>query len=407
MNLRVLLASLVLTLSLPASGQSLNAEAVASLDAWLNQAVTTTRVPGLVALVTSKDGVIYEHAAGLMNSAAGKPMQVDAIFRLASMTKAVTSTAIMMLVEEGRISLDAPATQYLPAQGYPQVLGPYQTGDAGFTSEPAQHPYTVRQLLTHTSGLGYTFTSDFLNTHMASTPNGRATELPLLFEPGSRWHYGEGTRVLGEIVAAVSGQELFAFLQSRLLEPLGMSDTSYDIPAAKNSRVVTTHRSNGTALIEDPNPPGEISSPHNGDGGLSGTARDYSAFIRLILNHGLTDQQQRLLQADTVVTMGQNHTAPVVVGQMQTTNRLLSENFPLGAGTDSYSLGFQRTEAQVPGMRHIGSLAWAGIFNTEFWIDPDTGIGAVLMMQYLPFYDVDAISVLQGFEQRVYAGLGE
>jgi CubicO group peptidase (beta-lactamase class C family) len=213
--------------------------------------------------------------------------------------------------------------------------------------------------------------------------------------------------VLGEIVEAVSGQELFAFMQTRILDPLHMNDTSYDIPALKNSRVVTVHRSDGTGLIENPNPAGEITSPHNGDGGLSGTARDYAQFIRLFLNEGSVDDSGRLLQPASIALMGQGHTGDVKVQLMHSTNKLTSEDFPVGAGVDTYGLGFQRTEAQMPGLRSVGSLAWAGIYNTEFWIDPEREIGAVLMMQFLPFYDAAAITVLQGFEQRIYSNLEE
>src|SRR5690606_29329029 len=158
-----------------------------------------------------------------------------------------------------------------------------------------------------------------------------------------------------------------------------MNDTAYDIPAAKNSRVVTVHRSDGSRLIEAPNPTGEISSPHNGDGGLSGTARDYAQFIRLFLNEGRVDGSGQLLQPQTVEMMAKNHLGDIRVSLMESSNLLTSENFPLGAGTDTFALGFQRTEAQLQDMRSIGSLAWAGIFNTEFWIDPERGIGAVLM----------------------------
>ncbi len=401
--MKIVLSLLVIVSSLSTvHAQSLSVAGANALDSYLQSAIGSTRIPGMVALVTNGEEVIYEYAFGLMDSANNKTMTADAIFRLASMTKAVTSTGIMLLVEDGLVALDAPASEYLPDLQPPGILESFSS--TAFMAHDAAGEMTVRQLLTHTSGLGYTFTSEFLNTFQSGTANNRATELPLLFEPGTGWQYGESTRVLGEIIEAVSGQELSAFLEQRLLAPLGMTDTAYDIPASKNSRVVTVHRFDGTSLNEVPNPAGMISSPHQGDGGLSGTASDYASFIRLFLNAGLTGDT-RLLDADTVALMGQNHTAPVVVGLMHSTNKLTSEDFPLGAGIDSYGLGFQRTESQVPGMRPVGSLAWAGIYNTEFWIDPVNGIGAVLLMQYLPFYDADAIEVLQGFEQRIYANL--
>jgi methyl acetate hydrolase len=331
-------------------------------------------------------------------------MSADAIFRLTSMTKAITSTAIMMLVEEGKVDLDAPASKYLPALANRQVFTSFNAVDGTYKAVPAKNPMTMRRLLTHTSGLGYGFTSDIINTLTKGDFNVRATAFPLLFEPGTQWHYGESTAVLGEIIQAVSGKELSVFLAERLLNPLHMSDTSFDTSADRNARVVTVHLRDGARMQETPNPPGVIASPHRGDGGLNGTARDYAQFIRLILNDGKAGGAA-LLKPATVKLMGQNHTAPVKVPLMHSTNKGLSEDFPLGAGVDSYALGFQRTEVQVPGMRSVGSLAWAGIYNTEFWIDPKKGIGAVLMMQYLPFYDGEAIKVLQGFESRVYRSL--
>jgi CubicO group peptidase (beta-lactamase class C family) len=169
---------------------------------------------------------------------------------------------------------------------------------------------------------------------------------------------------------------------------------------------VTVHRDDGTQLVEQVNPEGVIASPVQGDGGLSGTARDYAQFIRLFLNDGTLNGQQ-LMQAETVALMGESGTGAVRVGLMDSTNNLLSEDFPVGAGVDTYAHGFQRTEEQMPGLRSVGSLAWAGIFNTEFWIDPEREIGGILLMQYLPFYDADAIEVLQGFEQRIYGNLQE
>jgi CubicO group peptidase (beta-lactamase class C family) len=402
---RSLVGALLIAASMQLDAQTLSAEGAAELDSYLTEAIGKTRIPGMVALVVNKDGIIYEKSFGLMDSANNKPMTNDAIFRLASMTKPVTSTLIMMLVEEGKVDLDAPASTYLPALANREVFTSFNLEDGTYAAEPAKNAMTVRHLLTHTSGLGYTFTSAELVKLMTGVQGARATSFPLLFEPGTEWRYGESTRVLGEIVEAVTGQELLAYMKERLLDPLQMNDTTYDVPADKNSRVVTVHRNDdGTGLAEVPNPEGAITSAHQGDGGLSGTARDYAQFIRLVLNDGSIDGKQ-LMKPETVALMSESGTGTVRVGLMNSTNKLLSEDFPLGAGVDTYALGFQRTEAQLPNMRSIGSLAWAGIFNTEFWIDPEKEIGGVLLMQYLPFYDTDAIDVLQGFEQRIYRNL--
>ena len=406
MKTRMFIGAIALLLSIAAKGQTLTAQGKSALDSYLQNAIKTTHIPGMVALVVSKDGIVYEQAFGLKDVAHKQAMTADTIFRLASMTKLLTSLGIMMLVEQGKISLDAPASLYLPALAQAQVYTSFNPANGKFVAGPARHDYTIRQLLTHTSGLGYTFTSSVLVKAMNGNPAARATQLPLLFEPGTQWHYGESTRVLGEIIEAVSGQELSAFLDAKILKPLHMDDTSYDIPASKNARVATQHRSDGKQLVETPNPQGVITAAHQGDGGLSGTASDYARFIRLYLNGGSLDNSGQLIMPQTLTLMGKSGTGKVKVQMMQTTNPLLSENFPLGAGVDTYALGFQRTEAQAaPNMRSVGSLAWAGIFNTEFWIDPDKNFGAVLLMQYLPFYDQQAVEVLQGFEQRIYSNL--
>jgi methyl acetate hydrolase len=405
MKFKLGLAATAFLLSVHAGAAQLSTQGKAELDRYLQEAVSTTHIPGMVALVVDRDGIVYEKGFGLMDKANRKPMSTDAIFRLASMTKAITSVGIMMLVEEGKVDLDAPASKYLPALANRQVITSWNAVDGTYKSEPAKNPMTVRTLLTHTSGLGYGFTSDVLNKLTNGSFAVRATSLPLMFEPGTQWLYGESTAVLGEIAAAVSGKEVAVFLQERLLGPLRMNDTTFDVPAEKNARVVTVQQRNGTAMTETPNPAGAITAPHRGDGGLSGTASDYSMFIRLVLNDGRAPSGSRLLKPETVNLMSRNHTAPVKVSLQKSTNKLLSEDFPIGAGVDSYALGFQRTEAKVPGMRSVGSLAWAGIYNTEFWIDREKGIGGVLLMQFLPFYDAKAIEVLQGFESRVYRSL--
>lgn len=405
MTIRFYLYAVLILFTTSTAAVELTKEGTEQLNSYLEESIATTPIPGMVALVVNKDGIIYQHAVGLMNSAEQKPMTEDAIFRLASMTKAITSTAAMLLVEEHQIDLDAPVSRYLPEFKDLKVFKTWNPKDNSYTSRRAKTEMTIRHLLTNTSGLGYGFTSDKISALSNGSFAVSATEFPLLFDPGSDWQYGESTRVLGRVIETVSRMELEEFLQIRLLRPLEMLDTTFDIPAGKNARVVTTHTLNGTQMTETPNPVGAISFPHNGDGGLAGTAKDYGQFIRLFLNDGWMPSSGRLLKEKTVELMAQNHTAPVTIKLMHSTNTFVSQDFPLGAGVDSHALGFQRTEQQVPGMRSVGSLSWAGIYNTEFWIDREQGIGAVLLMQYLPFYDAKAIEVLQGFEKRIYSNL--
>lgn len=376
----------------------------AAIDAYLDEVQARANIPGgIVAMVTDADGVIYSRATGKQDVTRDVPMAVDTIFRIASMTKPVTSVAVMMLVQEGDIGLDDPVSDYLPAFEELEVFATFNPADKTYTTRPATTPMTIRHLLTHTSGLGYSFDSEILAALLE--PGASATRLPLLHDPGAKFTYGESTRVLGTLVEEVSGQPLEEFLRERIFVPLDMSDTFYDVPPSRTNRVATIHRTTPQGFVEDPNP-AEVTSPRNGDGGLSSTAGDYVKFIQMFLNGGRAPDGTRLLSEATVQLIGQNHSR-VLVELQPTTNPALSQPFPLGAGRDSYGLGFQITGKHNDAFaRSPGSMAWAGIFNTEFWIDPARGVGAVLLMQYLPFYDAAAIEALQGFEQRVYQGLG-
>jgi CubicO group peptidase (beta-lactamase class C family) len=376
----------------------------AEVDRYLAGVIAETRIPGIVAMVADADGVLYTGAFGEQNTGAGIAMQPDTIFRIASMTKPVTSVAIMMLVQQGDLGLDDPVAEYLPAFESEQVIENFNPADKTYTSRPAATPITIRHLLTHTSGLGYAFSSPVLAALIGGDPNASATKVPLLHDPGARWTYGESTRVLGKVVEEVSGQPLDEFVHERIFVPLGMSDTFYAVPEPKSGRVATTHRTTPQGLVEDANP-AKISAPVYGDGGLHSTAADYVKFMQMFLNKGRTPDGRRLLSEASVKLMGQNMSR-VRVELQPTANPAVSQPFPLGAGRDSFGLGFQVTGAHDDALaRSPGSLSWAGIFNTEFWIDPQRGVCAVLLMQYLPFYDAAAISTLQGFERRVYQGL--
>lgn len=377
------------------------------IDAYLAGVVHDTKIPGVVGLAVEADGIVYLGAFGRQDVGNDVPMATDTIFRIASMTKPVTSVAVMMLVQEGDLGLDDAVSQYLPAFEDQQVIETFNAADKTYTTRPAATPMTIRQLLTHTSGLGYAFSNATLAELVGPTPGASVTGLPLLHDPGTRWTYGESTRVLGTLVEEVSGQPLDEFLLERIFVPLGMSDTFYSVPAPKTSRVVTVHRTTPEGLVETPNPP-DISSPVYGDGGLHSTAADYAKFIQLFLNDGRAPNGTRLLSEATVRLMGQNHLGNVRVEQQPAALPALSEPFPLGAGRDTFGLGFQITGAHDDALsRSPGSMSWAGIFNTEFWIDPERGVGGVLLMQYLPFYDAAAIETLQGFERRVYQGLAD
>jgi CubicO group peptidase (beta-lactamase class C family) len=381
----------------PADGQ-------AALSAFLRDAVAKGEVPGVVAMVVSRDRVLYHEAFGKQDVARNADMSKDAIFRIASMTKPLTSTAIMMLVEEGKVGLDDPVAKYLPRFGQARVLTSYDEARGTFETRQATRTMTVRHLLTHTSGIGYSWSDPGLAVAQRATRSTNDSELPLVSEPGERWNYGASTRVVGDIVQAVTGQRIDAFLQARLAGPLGMTETAFDVPVARHGRVVTVHQRTGGKLVEQPNP-ASLAVVVRGDGGLYSTAGDYARFLQLVLNRGQAGSR-RLLKSDTVDQMTRNQMGDVRVRLQPTADPLRSRPFPTGAGQDTWGLGFQIAAATPPTPhRKPGSLTWGGINNTHFFIDPASGIGAMVLMQVLPFYDEAALRVLDGFEERLYRHL--
>jgi CubicO group peptidase (beta-lactamase class C family) len=229
-------------------------------------------------------------------------------------------------------------------------------------------------------------------------------DLPLLFDQGSSWQYGPSTRVLGSVVEAISGQKIDAFLQARILGPLGMKDTSYLVPPAKYPRVVAVNQRGADGKFTEQPKPATLPASVMGDGGLYGTASDYGLFLRMLLNQG-TLGTTRILSAGSVKTMLENHMGQGVVQPMESANQSLSKNFPLGAGQDRWGLGFQLAAEKQANRRTPGSGTWAGIFNTHFFIDPAREIGVVVMMQTLPFYDGASMQVYAGAEEAVYKNL--
>jgi len=377
----------------------------AAIDAYLDRAVVETKIPGLVALVVDVDGVIYSHTAGRSNVAAGTPMSVDTIFNIASMTKPVAVAAIMMLVEEGKLSLDDPISKYVPEFADKPVMTEFDAETGTYETRPGAGEVTIRHLLSHSSGLSYPFSSATVARLSGGSFGFDATTLPLLFDPGTEWRYAGGIAVVGRVLERIEGKTLDVFLEERIFGPLRMTDTGYAVPSSERERVVAVHRMTDSGLVEAP-VTGEVRSAVSADGGLYSTAPDYAKFIQLVLHRGLAPDGTRLLAARSLREMGRNQLGDVRVEIQDEPLPLLARAFPLGAGRDGFGLGFQVTgEHHDLDARAPGSLSWAGIFNTEFWIDPDNGIGAVLLMQYLPFYDQEAIDTLVGFEARVYEGL--
>jgi methyl acetate hydrolase len=388
-------------------GQGFSDAGKAALTGQLSGAVSRGDTPGVVALVVGRDGVLYEGAAGKLDVAHGIAMPVNAIFSIASMTKPVTSVAIMMLLEEGKLKLDDPVSKYLTGFDNLRVITKFNDKDATYETRPAKRPMTIRHLLTHTSGIGYSFTNPIEYRLTQATKKGE-WELPLLSDPGEKWNYSASTRVLGMIVEKITGTPLESYYQERIFKPLGMVDTSYAVAAAKQSRVPTQHnRVNGRLEEQSRIPiPSTPTAPFRGDGGLYSTVEDYGKFVQMMLNGGHLGSA-KILSDSSVKAMGKNNIGSIFVDLQPDADKLRTKPFPLGAGHDKFGLGFQiaSNNPQFSKFRSPGSMSWAGIYNTEFWIDPVKHIGGVQMMQVLPFYDDGAIRTLRDFEELVYQNL--
>jgi CubicO group peptidase (beta-lactamase class C family) len=384
----------------------LSAERLARLTRAMKDAVDARQVAGTVTLVVRNGQVAYHDAQGAQDIEQGRPMRPDSIFRIASMTKAVTSVATMMMVEQGKLKLDDDVSTYLPAFKSMQVLTKYDEKAGTYETRPNTKPITIRQLLTHTSGIGYSWSDPGLALVQRKTDKGGETELPLVHDPGAKWTYGASTKVLGDVVEKLSGERIDAFTDRHIAKPLGMSDTFYEVPKAKYARVVTTHQKDAAGKIGETQNPDALPVSLRADGGLFSTAPDYAKFLQMLLNGGQLGSA-RLLKASTVAEMLKPQTNGVRVRPQPSATPTLSKPYPLGAGEDIWGLGFQLADPKSPNpnMRRPGAGNWAGIFNTFFWVDPKAEVGVVVMMQMLPFYDEAALDTLRGVEQRVYSNL--
>jgi CubicO group peptidase (beta-lactamase class C family) len=400
--MKLICAGVLLTLSAalpaptrPAKASELSGAATTALTAQLNDAVKNGDAPAIVEIVVNREGVLYEGASGL---------PANAIFNIASMTKPITSVAVMMLAEQGKLKIDDPVSKYLDGYDALQVISKFNAADATYETRPAETVMTIKHLLSHTSGIGYGWTNPIENALTAKTKKGEL-ELPLLNDPGMTFHYSPSTRVLGFIVERVTGSSLESWFQEHIFAPLGMADTSYAVTADKQSRLAPQFTRAAGTIEPLPNAtvPSTPTAPFRGDGGLYSTVADYGKFVRMLLNGG-TLNGTRILSERSVKMMGRNAIGSVVLELQPDADQRRTKPFPLGAGKDKFGLGFQiaADDPATRGFRSPGSMSWAGIFNTEFWVDPFKHLGGVHMMQLLPFYDAGAIRALRGFEQTVY-----
>jgi len=383
------------------------------IDEVLRNAVEEKRLPGVVAMVAQGDAVVYKGAFGKQNTAKGVPMATDSIFRIASMTKAVTSVAVMQLVERGRVRLDEPAGTYLPELARVQVLEGF---DANGTAKlrPPKTPATVRQLLTHTSGFGYEFFDGKLSRYVAAggvpsirTGDDGFLKAPLLFDPGTKWEYGISIDWLGRLVEKISGRSLEEYFRQNIFAPLGMEDSFFNVPADKQTRVVTVRqRKDDGTLAENPAQMFKPAQFLSGGGGLYSTAADYLKFTRMLLGGGRL-AKARLLQTATVALMGHNQIGELPLTEIKSLVPQLARSVRMPGSLDKFGFGFAINTQPVEGGRSGGSMAWAGIYNTFFWIDPARKTTAVLMLQLVPFMDDAAKALLEEFELAVYSSAAE
>ena len=385
--------------------------ALGAFDAVLDEAVAAGDVPGVVALAADARGVIYRRAAGVRGRDDPAPMAENSVFWLASMTKAVTSVAAMQLVEARKLALDAPIAPVLPELADRPVLDGFD--DAGHPRlRRALRPITLRHLLTHTAGFGYDIWNAAIRRVMAEAgvPHAisrrrAALQTPLLFDPGAQWAYGVSTDFVGRAVEAVSGCTLRDYFRAHILGPLGMHDTDFIPTPAMRARRVRMHQREAdgrlTPIDFDPTAGAEF---FMGGGGLHGTGADYLRVLRMLLAGGALDGAQ-ILRPDTVALMAENQIGDLEAGRLQSVQPETSNDVDFFPGmSQKWGLGFLINTADGRHGRKAGSLAWAGLGNTYFWIDRAANLTGVMLMQILPFADRKAVALYGAFERALYQG---
>jgi CubicO group peptidase (beta-lactamase class C family) len=378
-------------------------------DGALRHAVGTGEVPGVVALAGNREGPIYEGAFGQRELGGSAPMTTDTVFWIASMTKAITSVAAMQLVEQGRLALDEPLGSVLPALAEPQVLEGFDESERP-RLRPARRPITLRHLLTHTAGFAYDIWSERMLRYnrQAGLPGiiecrEASLHVPLLFDPGERWEYGINIDWAGKAVEAVSGQRLDAYLRTNVFEPLGMRDTGFVLGQDQRRRLASMHArgedgSLSMIAFEVPQEPEFFM----GGGGLYSTGPDYLCFLRALLNEGELDGT-RILGRETVAEMNRNQIGELTVNPMRTVQPGASNDVDLFPEMiKRWGLGYLITTERTPSGRSAGSLAWAGLANTYYWLDPAAGLAGVILTQILPFGDAAVLKLAGAFEAAVY-----
>jgi CubicO group peptidase (beta-lactamase class C family) len=384
----------------------------AQIDVVLRQKTDAKAIPGIVAIAASGSEVIYEGAFGKRDLAKDDPMTLDSVFWIASMTKAITTAGAMQLVEQGKLSLDEPIGKLLPDLGSPQVLEGFDPQGAP-KLRPARQPITLRRLMTHTAGFCYELWNGDMAQYLEKTGmpsittcKNDALKTPVTTDPGTRWEYGINIDFVGKAIEAVTGQRLDAYLRDQMFAPLGMNETAFKISDSMRQRLVGMHARGADGSVAplafelEQNP-----EFHMGGGGLYGTAGDYIKFCQMILNKGRANGNQ-VLKPETIALMAQNNIGDLVVTKMTSAMPVYTNDVELYPDmVKKWGLSFLINTERTAEGRSPGSLAWAGLANTYFWIDPARNVAGVILMQLLPFADKQCLEAFAGFERGVYAGL--
>ena len=382
-------------------------------DAVLNGVVTSNpRVPGVVAMATDRQRNIYEGAAGKRRLDRDADMTTDTVFAIFSTTKAITGTAALQLVEEGKLDLDAPAKTYAPDIGKLQVIEGFEANGEPRLRAP-KRDITTRMLLLHTAGMGYDFFNEKYNRLAQEkgqpsiiTASKQALMTPLLFDPGEKWEYGSNLDWAGQVIEGITGKRLGEVLATRVFAPLGMKDTTFTLTDALRQRLADTHARNADGSLapmgfELPSPPDVDMGGH----GLYSTVGDYMRFIRMWLNDG-AGEHGRVLKAETVQMAGKNHLGDLKVTMLPGVIPSLSNDAEFFPGlSKSWALTFMVNDEAAPTGRPAGALGWAGLANLFYWIDRKHGFGGFWATQILPFGDPVSFGGYIAFETAFYDSL--
>ncbi len=370
------------------------------------------RVPGVVAMVTDREQNIYEGAAGLRRIDDDTAMTTDDAFAIFSTTKAITATAALQLVEEGKLDLDAPASDYAPDIGTLQVIEGFDAAGEPILRAP-KRPVTTKHLLLHTGGFGYDFFSETYNRLAQEkgqpsviTASKASIMTPLQFDPGDKWEYGTNIDWAGQVVEGITGKRLGEVFKTRIFDPLGIKDMTFELNDGLRQRLAGMHARGADGSLtpmdfELPDAP-EI---HMGGHGLYGTVGDYMRFIRMWLNDGM-GPHGRVLKPETVAMAAQNHLGEKKIGMLPGVIPSLSNDAEFFPGlSKSWSYSFMVNDDEAPTGRPAGALGWAGLANLFYWIDRDNGFGGFWATQILPFGDPVSFTGYMDFESSFYASL--